>query len=263
MKIIWILIPLVLISFGLSESFSDENITNHTRINSTNMTNVIILENKSNSSVSSTTDISKTESQIEITKLTEPTNLHCIPACKQENTLQYISMFVSAIGGVGIPIGGLIYSTFRSRRKLISRNSNSLTNEISTTEDTLLGKVGYQTVNYRGEYDNRYAEIRYTNAFLDTDSYDSLISSGQFSYFKETTQTSLRELYSRVKDHNKTIEYTNNLEDQFFMEKNEIDEKFYDVITRYDISLTRLEIEILKLIPKTKKELQSENKWVL
>lgn len=181
---------------------------------------------------------------------------------QNSNTNENLNLSIALFTGVALPIGLLIYQSIRSKRTLVNRNSESLIKEIESNEGALTGKQGYDIVNYTG-LDDKKSPIKYTNAFLDYDSYENLINSGQFSYFVPDTQFSLRELYTRIKDHDRTMKYIDELEDKFKLEFPNDDTKFYQAVVKYEVVLTIWESEILKLIPSTKTKLENEKKFVI
>lgn len=181
---------------------------------------------------------------------------------QNSNTTENLNLSIALFTGVAIPIVLLIYQPIRSKRTLVNQNSESLIKEIASNEDALTGKQGYPIVNYTA-LDDEKSQIKYTNAFLDYDSYENLINSGQFSYFIPDTQFSLRELYTRIKDHDRTMKYIDELEDKFKFEFPDDDAKFLQTVARYEVVLTLWESQILKLIPITKTKLEKEEKFII
>lgn len=153
--------------------------------------------------------------------------------------------------GVIVPLAIYILKQNKERKDLLIRATTSVSREIAGNEAALRGDKEYQVI----KYDTTGKEpqhVRYTNAFLDDDAYNSVVASGQFNHLLVDTQDVLRELYTRIKDHNQIIRYTNELEDKLsFANEN----KHSDVLTRYDLILTRLENEIMLLLEKAKEEL--------
>ena len=191
------------------------------------------------------------------------TNLQIIKNQHQNsNTNENLNLSIALFTGVAIPIGLLIYQPIRSKRKLVNQNSESLLKEIGSNEGALTGKQGYQIVEYTG-LDEEQSKIKYTNAFLDYDSYENLINSGQFSYFTPDTQYSLRELYTRIKDHDRTMKYIDELEDKFKLQFPDDNKKFLQSVVKYEVVLTLWESQILELIPLTKTNLKNEKKFVI
>lgn len=181
---------------------------------------------------------------------------------QNSNTTENLNLSIALFTGVAIPIGLLIYQPVRSKKILVNQNSESLIKEIASNEGALTGKQGYPVVNYTG-LDDEKSLIKYTNAFLDYDSYENLINSGQFSYFAPDTQFSLRELYTRIKDHDRTMKYIDELEDKFKLEFPDDDTKFLQAVARYEVVLTLWESQILELIPTTKTKLEKEKKFII
>ncbi len=181
---------------------------------------------------------------------------------QSSNSDENLNLPIALFTGVAIPLGLLIYQPIRSKRTLVNQNSVSLIKEIESNEGALTGKQDYPIVSYTG-LDNEKSSIKYTNAFLDYDSYENLINSGQFSYFVPETQFSLRELYTRIKDHDRTMKYIDELEDKFKLEFPDDNKKFLQAVARYEVVLTLWESQILELIPSTKINLENEKKFVI
>ena len=205
---------------------------------------------ESTSSVS--TQLDDIENNVQIIK-----NQH-----QNSNATENLNLYIALFTGVAIPIALLIYQPIRSKRILVNQNSESLLKEIASNEGALTGKQGYPIVNYTARDDER-SQIKYTNAFLDYDSYENLINSGQFSYFTLDSQFSLRELYTRIKDHDRTMKYIDELEDKFKLEFPDDNTKFLQAVARYEVVLTLWESQILELIPTTKTNLGKEKKFTV
>ena len=178
------------------------------------------------------------------------------------NNNENLNIVFAIVTGIAIPIGLLIYQPIRAKRTLVNQNSESLIKEIQSNEDALTGKQEYDVIDYKG-FDPENSPIRYTNAFLDYNSYENLINSGQFSYFTPDTQASLREMYTRIKDHDRTIKYIDELEDKFKIEFPNDEQKFLEAVAKYEVVLTIWESQILELIPSTKTKLEKEKKKVI
>lgn len=168
----------------------------------------------------------------------------------------FVGLFVAILGGVGIPI--LLYrrKEYQTKKDLLIRTSQSMLREIEHNELAITGQSGYTII--ERNIDGNTTGIKFTNAFLDTDSYDSVISSGHFIQFQVETQGLLREFYTRIKDHNSTIVYSNHLEDQLKRDLENDKKVPLETLARYDVFLTRTEKELLELAPKIKKVLNTE-----
>ncbi|MCH7560140.1 MAG: hypothetical protein IIC67_02015 [Thaumarchaeota archaeon] len=163
-----------------------------------------------------------------------------------------------------IPLLYFLYARWSEKQNILKRSSESLKREIRDNSDALTGKKQYQIVEYttKDSKSQKDIQIKYTNAFLDFEVYDSIISSGELTRFGEKTQYYVTYIYTRIKNHNETINYTNEYEDRFFMdgEDKEKIKRWHDEVEKYEISLSKWEKEILGHIPKAVDALNKEGK---
>ena len=157
-----------------------------------------------------------------------------------------------------IPISIFLYwhGQTQSHSNLIRRNARSLRIEINENSAALSGEREYQIIE-RDSEDDGDLHIRYTNCFLDDDAYTSILTSGEFTRLEVQTQTVLRELYTRIRDHNEQIKYTNELEDHFSIQPNN-ETDLENLTERYEVNITILEEVIVELIPQAIFELNLE-----
>jgi len=169
---------------------------------------------------------------------------------------EILGLFVAVFTGVGIPILWDRKKSKSANKELLKKTSRSLLREVEHNRKSLSGEMGYSVVTRN--IDGKHPNTKYTNAFLDNDSYDSVIASGQFIQFPVETQGLLREFYTRIKDHTSTLIYTNHQED--LIKRDLENNKSYspEVLARYDEFLTRIDKEILELSPKVEKLLKNE-----
>ncbi|MBA3750798.1 MAG: hypothetical protein H0X03_07930 [Nitrosopumilus sp.] len=64
--------------------------------------------------------------------------------------------------------------------------------------------------------------IKYGNRVLNTNVYDSILHSGLFTHFESKTQNSLSNLYNRINQRNKMLDYLHRYRDIFFFYDNSI-----------------------------------------
>lgn len=89
--------------------------------------------------------------------------------------------------------------------------------------------------------------VNYTNAHLYDEAYSSLVNSGSFVQLHANLQYALAELYARIRRRNEVLTYLDELQDD--MTQND-EKKFFQIVERYDLILTRWEKEIKEIIPK-------------
>lgn len=89
-------------------------------------------------------------------------------------------------------------------------------------------------------------EGRFVEKYFNTDAYQSLVSSGLFTYFEEETQDKLSDLYIRIKLHNDFSTYRNHYSDIFFLYSDSKDrlEKWRSKVKRYDDALNMWDTDI-------------------
>lgn len=163
---------------------------------------------------------------------------------------------IPPFAAIGIPLAIHLHNQKTAQRDLLNRASRSVLRELNGNADALEGRRGYQVIEYNTAGKN-LQHVRYTNAFLDDDAYNSIIASGHFTHFSVNTQDVLRELYTRIKDHNDTIRYTNDLEDRASINRL-TPKEVSSLIERYDLILTKLENDILQLLPQAVNETNNE-----
>ena len=165
---------------------------------------------------------------------------------------------------VGIPFMILIISRYLDKKGILTRSSDALIQEINDNREALEGKKSYQIISYKttDPRTNQKFQVKYVNAFLDFEAYESVISSGELSHFKVKTQYYVTYIYTRIKNHNEMINYTNEFEDRYFIgaEDKEKRKRWEKEVEKYEISLSKWEQEILENIPLAIKELEREKK---
>lgn len=118
------------------------------------------------------------------------------------------------------------------------------------TEETKTGAIKIQK------------DVNYTNTYMATDAYDSVLFSGLLTHFTEETQYTLSKLYSRITSHNELIKYIYQLEDNFSLKQysGDLHLKLQQTIDRYELRLTTQEIEIISLIYDSIRLIETEKK---
>jgi len=175
--------------------------------------------------------------------------------------------FLSLLAAVAVPLFIYGLSQYIGKRSLLQRAPKAILRELKENEEALTGKKGFDVIQYTSEKEDKSGnkiKVKYTNGLLDADAYDSVVKSGQFTHLKVETQNILTAIYTRIKDHNETNRYTNEFEDQFFMNDDSEARKnaWYKAVERYDIVLTKWEQEILERLPKAKLLLEKETKFL-
>lgn len=140
----------------------------------------------------------------------------------------------------------------------IKKLAKTLLTEIIENENSLNGKNGDPIREFTA---SNGTQVKYVHCYLDTDAYDSVVMSGQFTQFNLNTQNYLERIYTRIKDHNDDIKIRNEIEYTYHLLNKKIDENDVNVISeKFVIHLTDIEKEILELFPKVKISLNTEMK---
>jgi hypothetical protein len=161
------------------------------------------------------------------------------------------------IGTLGAAAVFAVYFLERSleKRNNLDRSTNAILRELRENQNVLSGDF-YEQIKYtiknavkQDEHSSIQFFINYTNAYLEIDSYESVLYSGLFTHFSLITQHTLTMLYSRIRDRNKLLVYIEQFEDNFFLNDNSNERKnlWYKKIQKYDILLTEWEKEIRDL----------------
>jgi hypothetical protein len=148
------------------------------------------------------------------------------------------------------------------RNETIKRSCDALLHEIEINQQTIVSDK-YEHITYTLEKNpaGKQISVNFTNAFLDIDAYQSILFSGSFTHFTVDTQYRLTMLYSRIRNHNDVLSYTDHFQDLFFLHENETKEtldKWFSSVSRYDLLITRWENEILQFFEEVKPLLQKE-----
>jgi hypothetical protein len=190
---------------------------------------------------------------------------------KAEGSSAYMSDIrdtILSVLGIGVPIIGAMFlfwfDMHRTRQDTLRRSCGTVIRELRETKDALLGEQ-HQRIRYHVEDKTQHPvktqnKVDYTNAILGSDAYDSVIHSGLFTHFSEETQHILSELYSRIKTHNYLINYTNEFEDMFLLNDDSEQRKIRrrNAVLRYDLALTKLEVEMIPLIYRSEQRIIDE-----
>ncbi len=148
------------------------------------------------------------------------------------------------------------YQQSSSRKDAIRRACDTIIKELEENK-TALTTDKHKRITYATSGGDN---VNYTNAYLDTDAYDSVLHSGLFTHFTAETRHKLSLFYSRIKSHNELLTYTSKFEDMFFLNdnSNERKQRWYLEIERYDLILTKWESEAIKLLDESEGLVKSE-----
>ena len=141
----------------------------------------------------------------------------------------------------------------------------ALTEEINENKNILRSKkfrkVVYPIANTRNlQYSIPDSEVRYTDAYLDLEVYQSILQT-EFTFLSPKTQRRLSLLYSRIRSRNELLSYTDHFQDLFFTLNEESESSYcrwYKSVERYDITLTIWEQEIARLLDEVENSIISE-----
>lgn len=190
----------------------------------------------------------------------------------EEGTFFSWVQLIVAIFAIAGPVVLTVYlyrhGESREKNDIMRRACEAILRELQENEEALttkrhkrieypIGKQSAAPVNSARSYEEG---VSYTNAYLNIDAFDSILHSGIFTHFGIETQHTLSELYSRVRNHNEMITYTNEFEDRFFSDgdSDEKRKRWQKEVERYEIILTKWEYEILPLLYDARRKVQDE-----
>ncbi len=174
---------------------------------------------------------------------------------KEEQTPTLVNLTVIAvIVAIAIPIIIYVLQQWIDKRDRIRRSCHAVIRELSQNKIALTDNK-YKHIKYKLDklYEDKIKYINYTNVYLESDAYQSVLNSGLFTHFSIDTQNSLTSLYARISSRNELITYVDHYEDTFFIFHNLSDntlKTWYSKIEKYDILLTEWESEIYYWIDK-------------
>jgi hypothetical protein len=179
-----------------------------------------------------------------------------------QGTLLYSQLeVIGTIVSIAIAAVFYFHQQAKQRQEAIQRSSGSILREIDENKK-LLENQEYEKISYPIQDKSKNQNIvKYTNVYLDSEGYQSILHSGFFTYFSSNTQHKLTLLYGRIRSHNELITYTDHLQDLFFMNNDyskESLDKWYKQIERYDLILTKWEEEIVVLLDEVKNLIKQE-----
>jgi len=121
---------------------------------------------------------------------------------------------------------------------------------------------GIRQIFFSDIYEKQKEEsIDITYAQISTDVYDSLVSSGLFSYLQEDTQTALGNFYFNIKLHNRALTEKTRYKLEFELGYTSIKRwEYQEVNKNYGIFVTGYDSEIKERIPEVEKCLDEELK---
>jgi hypothetical protein len=175
--------------------------------------------------------------------------------------LGVIVAIISVILSVGLAVILYLHQQNKQRSESIRRSSEAIVQEMEATKRALNSEE-YEKIQYKIQIsDGGQGTVKYTNAYLDTEAYKSVLHSGFFTFFSANTQHKLTLLYGRIQSHNELISYVDHFQDLYFMNhdnsKENVDE-WYQKVQRYDVLLTKWEEEITQLLGEVKNLIESE-----
>jgi hypothetical protein len=139
----------------------------------------------------------------------------------------------------------------------LKRSTITLLREITENRTTLGGKQ-FERISYT--INNNQTKVDYVNARLSTAAYDTVISSGYFTYYSAEIQHYLQMLYDTIKRRNDLMVYSEHFEDVFFLfdDSEERIKKWFKKVAKYDLMMTLYENKLSELLPFTEQLLATE-----
>jgi hypothetical protein len=159
---------------------------------------------------------------------------------------------ITAVVSILLTVVFYFHQQATSRKEAIKRSCGAIIKEIEENEKIVAGKE-YEKIVYKtiDKLTGQHNIVKYTNAYLDSEAYKSVLFSGFFTYFSSNAQHKLTLLYGRIHSRNKFIFYVDQLQDLYFLHnkdpKSDLDD-WYKKVERYDSLLTRWEEEICGLL---------------
>lgn len=161
---------------------------------------------------------------------------------------------IFAVVSIALTIIFYFHQQTKQRKEAIKRSCGSIIKEIDENKKLLESKE-YEKIEYNLNSKLRPNKIKYTNAYLDSEAYKSVLHSGFFTFFSTNTQNKLALLYGRIQSRNELISYVDHFQDIYFLHHDDSEsdlEKWYKKVERYDILLAKWEEEILVLLDEVK-----------
>jgi hypothetical protein len=170
-----------------------------------------------------------------------------------------------AVAAIALTLVLYAHQQSKERKEAVKRSCGAILREIEENKKLLESKE-YEKIEYniQDQLTGPNNIVKYTNAYLDSEAYKSILHSGFFTFFDVYTQHKLTLLYERIHGRNELISYVDHFQDLYFLyndnSKANLD-KWYKKVERYDILLTKWEEEILNLLDEVKL-LLNKNKQV-
>lgn len=142
------------------------------------------------------------------------------------------------------------YQENRSKKEKIERSRRAILKEVLQNKKALTSNVHDHIAYTTKTRTNGQKIVEYTNAYLEADSYNSVLYSGLLTYFSIPTLHTLTMLYSRIKSRNDLLTYMDHLEDMFFLYDDaqvRLD-TWNQKIQKYDVLISSWESEIIELL---------------
>jgi hypothetical protein len=159
---------------------------------------------------------------------------------------------IIAVASILLTVIFYFHQQSTSKKEAIKRSCGAIIKEIEENKK-ILGSNEYEKISYKtnSQPTIQNSIIKYTNAYLDSEAYKSVLYSGFFTFFSAKTQHKLTLLYGRVHSRNDLLSYVHHFKDLYFLHnrdpKSNLDD-WYKKVERYDILLTRWEKEIAGLL---------------
>lgn len=163
-------------------------------------------------------------------------------------------LVILGVAGIIAAIGLYFLDQKLEKRNNLLRSTETILKELKDNK-YYLSSDRHEHIKYiiRDTKENKNNVVDYTNAYLEIDAYESVLTSGLLTHFSVSTQHHLILLYSRIRSRNNLITYIDKFEDHFFLNDDSVDrrEKWYKKVQKYDIIITEWEKEIKYLMDKS------------
>jgi len=186
-----------------------------------------------------------------------------VPQTNSNDPLSWLQAFLAA-GAIGVSFFLYWRQQRNERNGILKRSQQTILRELKENEEAITKRYTHESYTItRVDKITKIVskiEINYTNAYLDSDAYASILNTGSFTHLPLETQHKLSMLYGRIRAHNELITYVDRFQDSFLLyDKSPARiEKWYKAVERYDITLTHWEKEILDHFEEVKKLLEDK-----
>jgi len=149
-----------------------------------------------------------------------------------------IGWLITAVVTGGAVVGGIILTRHFEHKGIISKNEEAILTEVDTIFNILITRDPISYTTFNGW------EISYTDAFLKTSAFQSVISSGQFTYFSGDKQDVISDFYNLIDTHNELVKEIDELSHISDLQEIRNWKEFRENIESKQLMMTKIEDDI-------------------